>query len=225
MILDLVQGSEKWLEVRKYCVSATDASSIMHRAGLIKYPYAKAKVETHIKHKIEPSKGNKFMQKGIEYEPLIMQKLQKENPTLDNLIIQVNNNMASFDAVDVFSGIIREIKTSSTTLDKIKLLIPGYVCQVAHQAYILYDELEQSIPLEQLDCKIILLQFYMEDGVELTKWHVTNIDITNDNVKYSCKTLDIEDTIDLSVCHWRELCDNFYLDLMNYHNTNNILKE
>lgn len=217
MILDLIQSSDEWLEARETLVTATDFSSIAHRHGIIKYPYAKAKVETHIKNKLIHKPQNAAMRKGAEYEPIIMQKLLKDNPTLDNLVIRVNNNMASFDAVDLFSGVIREIKTSSTTLDKIRLLIAGYVMQVAHQAYILYDELNQSIPLQDLDCKIILLQFYMEDGEEKTKWHIVNINITDETVSYNCKTLEIEYTIELSIQLWREICDDFYIQLMQYH--------
>ncbi len=222
MILSLIQGSDEWLKVREQLVTATDFSSIAHRSKLIKYPYAKAKVETHIKNKITHTPQNLAMARGAEYEPIIMEKLLIDNPSLDNLIIQVNNNMASFDAVDIFSGIIREIKTSSTALDKIKLLIPGYVCQVIHQAYILYDELAQSISLKDLDCKIVLLQFYYDDeaGEEATRWHIINVNINDEKVVYNCNTLGIDDTmLDITIQLWRELCDDFYIELINYHNT------
>lgn len=211
MILTCQQGSQEWLDIRKYCVSATDAPSIMHRAKLIKYPYAKAGIATHIKSKVTPTPQNFAMAKGQAYEPIIMAELLRENPILDNLIIQVGECMASYDAVDIFSGMIREIKTSSTTIDKIKLLIPGYVMQLVHQAYVL--SLHGSILPQDMDCKIVLLQFI---GTE-SAWHIVNVSIANLYVSYDCQTLGLTGRIDINMDLWSKLCDQFHVELMRFH--------
>ena len=161
MILYLEQGSNDWLDYRENKVTATDFSSIARRENLIRYAYAKVGIDTHLKSKKTRGKSNLAMSKGIEYEPIIMTELLKINPCLENLVIVQGNNLASYDAVDIFSGTIYEIKTSSTTLEKIQELIPAYVCQVAHQAYILNDEL--CMPTNDMDLKIYLLRFYDED--------------------------------------------------------------
>ena len=214
MIHTMEQGSPSWFELRSRLVTATDFSSIAHRAKIIRYPYAKAKVETHIKSKVTHTLQNAAMAKGQAYEPIIMAELLKENPILDNLIMQVNNNMASYDAVDVFDGVIREIKTSSTTLDKIQLLIPGYVAQVIHQAYVLHSHLEGNIPLIDMDCKIVLLQFLPDES---TTWHI--IDITMDElVHYECATLQLNSNININIELWHELCNEFHKELIKHHN-------
>jgi hypothetical protein len=208
MILHLEQGSEDWLKYRESKVTATDFSSIARRENLIRYAYAKVGIDTHLKHKKKRGGGNLAMAKGTEYEPIIMTELLKINPCLENLVIVQGNNLASYDAVDVFSGAIDEIKTSSTTLENIQELIPAYVCQVAHQAYILSDELCMST--SDMDLKIYLLRFCTEDGIEKLEWHITIIKISDVGIEFECKTLGVWGRLDLNKSKWLRFCNNFY---------------
>jgi hypothetical protein len=210
MIAQVKQGSAEWLKLRSNLVTATDFSSICHRAKLIKYSYAKAKIETHLNDKFKTNHYETVaMAKGKAYEPLILDKVAKLlKKEFEQYVLVAGDYMASYDALHLASNTNVEIKTCSRDRDGLLSLLDGYVCQVAHQNYVL--SIEAQIAITDITSYIIVLQF-VDDNRQC--WHVIYIDQTTDYIRYRCKTLDIDKQLDISAEMWSSLCSEFYVEI------------
>lgn len=134
--LDIEQGSEGWLELRKTKITATDASVIMG-VNPWKSTY---RLFQEKKNLIEKEPTNDRMQRGIELEPIARGCFNKEKGfDVEPAVIVREWLMASLDGISRDGSVVLEIKCPGDKDHQLALSgkIPEYYFpQLQHQMYV-----------------------------------------------------------------------------------------
>lgn len=151
-IIDIEQGSDEWLALRKTKITATDASVIMGEN-----PY-KTKLQLY-KEKTSEEKIEQFqtpaMKRGIDLEPIARDLFNaKTGWDMKPAVVVKDWAMASLDGRDEESGAILEIKCPGEIDHAVAVSgkVPDkYYAQVQHQMYV---------------CRVHLMYYFSFDGLD-----------------------------------------------------------
>ena len=136
-LLNLKQGTRKWLEWRRTVITASDAPVIMGVS-----PYKKIDKLYEEKMNGYESVPNKYMMRGTELEPIALKKFEQETgfSMFPCVGIHSNNWMgASFDGMTIENSVIVEIKCPGKKDHDvaIKGFVPDkYIPQLQHQMFV-----------------------------------------------------------------------------------------
>lgn len=166
-IISLEQGSQEWLDFRRKCITATDASVIL---GCNPYK----NINELIAEKVNglTTHVNERMQRGKDLEPLALRAFGDITDGIYFPAVVVHDDytwcMASLDGLEIDGGSIVEIKCpgkSTHTMAKKGKIHDYYYAQIQHQ----------------LACTELEFSYYFSyDGVEN---HLLKIDRDNEYIR------------------------------------------
>lgn len=150
-ILDLEQGSQEWLSLRKTKITATDASIIM---GVNPWKNIKQLYDEK-KSDVNPLYMNSRMQRGVDLEPIARDEFIFQTGIFVSPKVVVNGNyMASLDGMSACGNYILEVKCPNEKDHAlaVKGKVPEhYYPQLQHQIYV---------------CNVQFVYYFSYDGNE-----------------------------------------------------------
>lgn len=129
---DIIQGSSKWLELRKQYITGTDASIIMH-CNPWRTPYALWRQKMDLD---PPEEENQAMRRGTELEPIAREWfIQKTGIYCEPKVVFKDFMMASLDGLSSDQKSVVEIKCGSKAFAQAEAgeIAEYYMCQLMHQ--------------------------------------------------------------------------------------------